>query len=275
MKTLQRQHKAPDSRSHTGDAALTPRSLPEPRGIARPRNDNDADGQPTWKPFNREDKSTEGGTDQDLLTDDWASDWDQSYKDEFHFCDNLTSRKSPPDAEHLVSDDHYVMTASGKQTVVEVEFEMPAFMAKLVTDVGMDDVRDIGDDSLVAFKMNKQRKLEPVIDKEADELTADDIKRHQAEVDKAIIKELTSWIELGALQQRLRKGCTNLMTARWVIRWKRMADGTPVIKARLCIRGFQDLQQDSLRTYSATASQQGQRLVNFIAANRRDFVGFS
>ena len=54
-----------------------------------------------------------------------------------------------------------------------------------------------------------------------------------------------------------------------------MADGTLEIKDRLCIRGFQDLQQNSLKTYSGTASKQGQRSINFLAANRKDFVLFS
>ena len=54
-----------------------------------------------------------------------------------------------------------------------------------------------------------------------------------------------------------------------------MADGALEIKARLCIRGFQDLQQNNLKTYSGTASKQGQRFINFLAANRKVFVLFS
>ena len=94
-------------------------------------------------------------------------------------------------------------------------------------------------------------------------------------MDQAILEELSKWIELGALQKRLREGSTNLMSARWVIRWKRQPDGTLEVKACFCIRGFQDLQQDTLKTYSATASMQGQRLVNFVAANRKDLILFS
>eukprot|EP00959_Pyramimonas_sp_CCMP1952_P093897 1964359-Pyramimonas_sp.AAC.1 len=81
-------------------------------------------------------------------------------------------------------------------------------------------------------------------------------------------KELGNWIEFGALKQRSRRGCTNLMDSRWVIRWKKQPDGKLAVKARPCIKGFKDLQQDCLDTFSATASRQSQRMVNFIAASR-------
>ena len=111
-----------------------------------------------------------------------------------------------------------------------------------------------------------------MIQKEADELTKEDLIKHKDKVDTAILKELANWLELGALQKRLRKGSQDLMTSQWVIRGKRMADGTLAIKARLRIRGFQDLQHDTLKTFGATVSRQEQRSVNFIAANRRDSV---
>ena len=156
-----------------------------------------------------------------LLTDDWSSDWGQSYEDELHFYNNIQSLKTPPDAEHFVSDHflaRHVATKPGEQTLVEIEFEMPREIAFLVTDVDIGNLEEISPNDMVIFKVAKGKKLEPVLQKEADELSKEDIKQHQGKVDKSILKELASWIDLGTLQKRLRKGCTNSMTARWVIR---------------------------------------------------------
>ena len=58
------------------------------------------------------------------------------------------------------------------------------------------------------------------------------------------------------------------MDSRWVIRFKRMPDGSLIIKVRLCIRGFKDGQIDMLDTFAGTASRFGQRAVNIVAATR-------
>eukprot|EP00959_Pyramimonas_sp_CCMP1952_P029482 619263-Pyramimonas_sp.AAC.1 len=63
-----------------------------------------------------------------------------------------------------------------------------------------------------------------VIEREADELNKDDLIKHRVEVEKAMSKEPGNWIELGALKQRSRRGCTNLMDSRWVTRWKKQPD---------------------------------------------------
>ena len=44
-------------------------------------------------------------------------------------------------------------------------------------------------------------------------------------------------------------------------RWKRLPDGSYVIKSRLCARGFLDPQKSSLPTHSQTASRLTQRLL--------------
>ena len=85
--------------------------------------------------------------------------------------------------------------------------------------------------------------------------------KQRVAVEKSMIEEFGAGMELGALKQRERKGCANLMDSRCVIRWKRQPDGSWGIKSRLCIMGLKDLQQDWLDTFSATASRQGQRVV--------------
>ena len=59
------------------------------------------------------------------------------------------------------------------------------------------------------------------------------------------------------------------MDSRWVIRFKRMPDGSLIVKARLCIRGFKDGQIEMLDTFAGTASRYGQRAVNIVAATKK------
>eukprot|EP00959_Pyramimonas_sp_CCMP1952_P236522 4942828-Pyramimonas_sp.AAC.1 len=76
----------------------------------------------------------------------------------------------------------------------------------------------------VILSVNSTGKTKMVIEREAGELNKDDLIKHRVEVEKAMSKELGNWIELGALKQRSRIGCTNLMDSRWVIRWKKQPD---------------------------------------------------
>ena len=86
--------------------------------------------------------------------------------------------------------------------------------------------------------------VQPCIEREADSLTPEQLKLHAKEVEEACLSELRKWVNLGALKIRNRVGSPNIMDSRRVIRFKRMPDGTLIIKARLCIRGFKDGQID-------------------------------
>ena len=108
----------------------------------------------------------------------------------------------------------------------------------------------------VVLAVSSSGKTKMVVERAANELTKEDLIKHSVDVEKAMAKELGNWMELGALQQRSRQGCTNLMDSRWVIRWKKQTDGTLTIKARSCIKGFTDREQYSLGTFSVTASRQ-------------------
>ena len=59
----------------------------------------------------------------------------------------------------------------------------------------------------------------------------------------------------------------NVMTGRWVLRWK-LVDGRKMIKARLVIRGFTDGLQDGPDTTSHTARQRSQRLILNVAVQQ-------
>merc|ERR1712185_387919 len=104
-----------------------------------------------------------------------------------------------------------------------------------------------------------------VIEREMNNLGADEIRQHQTEVNQAILKELQRWVERGSFQRLRRSEARNLIDSRWVLKWK-LVDGRRVIKARLTVRGFKDLQAHDLKTFAATASRWGQRAVAAMVA---------
>ena len=65
-----------------------------------------------------------------------------------------------------------------------------------------------------------------------------------------------------------RAGTNNPVDTRWVITWKRGADGNRTIKCRFTIRGFKDRQASDLDSYAGTAQRYSQRAVVSEAAKR-------
>ena len=47
----------------------------------------------------------------------------------------------------------------------------------------------------------------------------------------------------------------NVITSRWVLRWKKDADGNTIVKARLVVKGFLDKELKSLIAASPTANR--------------------
>ena len=134
---------------------------------------------------------------------------------------------------------------------------------------------DVPEEHIGVFSVGKSQ-TKVAIERDMDNLSTAEEKEHARDLQKAMLKELTQWTSLKALKIRLRKGSPNIMDSRWVHKWKRYPHKVEAeIKSRLCIRGFKDLQQDGLATFSPTASRMGQRFINWIAAQRSDFILFS
>lgn len=67
----------------------------------------------------------------------------------------------------------------------------------------------------------------------------------------------------------------NVMTSRYVVKWKWVQhDGkwSRIIRMRLVLRGFMDLEAYSLDTFSGTARRQSQRIVASEAACNKEWV---
>ena len=138
---------------------------------------------------------------------------------------------------------------------MELELDRPISM--LVEGLGRDLLNDEHLVFLVACPESIRQFYQACIEREADALTPDQLKEHAAAVAESCLSELRKWTNLGALKIRDRLGSPNVMDSRWVIRFKKMPDGSLQIKARLCIRGFKDGQLDQLDTLGGTASRYG------------------
>ena len=145
----------------------------------------------------------------------------------------------------------------------EVEFEISPEMCRF-----FEGAPEIAADEVYVFIVGKgaKGKVKRMIQKNLDNLTAQDVKDNWAEVEAAIRKEIKSFIDMKTFESVLRKVAVNICTSRWVHKFK-MIDGRRVVKSRLTIRGFQDLALD-LNTFASTASRWGQRLVLSVCVQR-------
>ena len=110
-----------------------------------------------------------------------------------------------------------------------------------------------------AYRLSKTGKILKV-KLHGKELTKEELVKFKDQVEAGKLKEIWSWVSHGAISIiHQDDALTRPMTARWVVQWKEMPDGTYVIKCRLVVRGFQDPQGYGRETYSPTGSRLSQR----------------
>ena len=129
---------------------------------------------------------------------------------------------------------------------------------------------------VVSVRMYMTGARRAVVERDDDILTADELRTHAKEVAAAMLKELLTWAKLKCCSRRKRRGASNVIDCRWVIKWKHevaataatsQADTTNtqvtkrVIRARLTVRGFKDQQAHTLDSYAGTSQRYSQRLV--------------
>ena len=85
--------------------------------------------------------------------------------------------------------------------------------------------------------------------------------------------ELQRCVSCGGFRCFPRKLATNCLDSRWVLKWK-LVDDKRIIKARLTVRGYKDLQGGEVKTMATTALRWGQRVV-CMAAVQNDWVLYS
>ena len=80
-----------------------------------------------------------------------------------------------------------------------------------------------------------------------------------------MLEELHCWLNLGAFERVSKMHASNVIDARWVLKWK-IENDQRIVQARLVARGLKDVQAAQLSTYAGTTTRWGQRLVNSVAA---------
>ena len=135
-----------------------------------------------------------------------------------------------------------------------------------------------------------------VVVKDDDLMTRKEILENQAGVAEATLAELKTWISNTCFKMCLIKDAENIMTSRYVAKWKwirlpddKHADNATVqsegltlaerqqrwlkiIRMRLVLRGFMDIEAFSLDTFSGTAKRSSQRMLASEAACHEDFI---
>ena len=129
---------------------------------------------------------------------------------------------------------------------------------------------------VVTVKMYLTGARKAVVQRDDDILTAEELRTHAKEVAAAMLKELQTWAKLQCFSRKKRTQAKNIIDCRWVIKWKHevatssasagsSAEGAPttkkVIRARLTVRGFKDMQAHNLDSYAGTSQRYSQRLV--------------
>ena len=115
-----------------------------------------------------------------------------------------------------------------------------------------------------------------VVVKEDDLLTKKDIADNPIQVAQAMTAELKIWTDNHCFEKQLLSQATNVMTSRYVYKWKFITDanGTQVrtIRLRLVLRGFMDTEAFDIETFSGTARRSSQKILASEAACHPDWI---
>ncbi len=177
-----------------------------------------------------------------------------------YMASEASANEPPPNTSLRIADE----TLDDDWLEVEFSYEM----ARLIVDPEIDGtLQRMAPTDVLIYAFNKTKgTIKKMIDKTHDILSAQDIRDHPELVRAACVKEIRSFQDNKAYELIDKSLCRNLCTSRWVLKWKDIG-GVRSVKARLTVRGFQDMQQD-LSTFSSTASRWTQRIILSVCVQR-------
>ena len=105
--------------------------------------------------------------------------------------------------------------------------------------------------------------------KSLDELSAAEINTWWTQVLAAATGEIQSFIELRTFTRAPHALHSNILSSRWLYKWKQKPGEERKIKARLVIRGYEDNDAQTLATWANTATRWGQRIVCSVSAQNQ------
>ena len=156
-----------------------------------------------------------------------------------------------------------LQTRSSKASDDWIEIEVSSAMAKFVIDAP-----PVAPEEILVIYLSKtnpnKRKL--MVEKNYDNLSAADVRKDWHLVEPAIKKEVKCFAENGTFELAIRSDATNVCSSRWVFKYK-LIDGIRTVKARLTIRGFEDMSVSS-DNYAGTATRWSQRVIASVAVQR-------
>jgi hypothetical protein len=112
-----------------------------------------------------------------------------------------------------------------------------------------------------------------VVQRDDDILTKDEEFKHKVEVEAAMLQELKTWAKFECFSRKLRKQARNIIDCRWVLKWKweygtvsaiesdTKQTARRVIRARLTVRGFKDVEKHLVDRYAGTSQRYSQRIL--------------
>ena len=116
-----------------------------------------------------------------------------------------------------------------------------------------------------------------VVVRDDDILTSQEMQQHKQEIDAATLEELKTRVHNKCVSRRPLHGAHNVMGSRHVYKWKRRQGKhgrwQRIIRVRLALRGFKDMDADSMQTFSGTARRTSQRLIASPGFTSRTFRG--
>ena len=213
----------------------------------------------------------------DMLRDEY---WHQSWNDSgssFYLLD-LPVPADVPECYHEISANMKADLPPTKwceEDCIEIFYEN--HMHKILRLTPEDRVYP-ADDELVCETIYKASKHKgkvnktAVVDRPDAVLTPEEVRTHWPEVVAAMKKELETWIDLQCICRKPRRQARNIIDVRWVHKRKfdaEVRDATStgaskvrlVIRARLCLRGFKDVDAQGIEKYAGTASRHTQRVL--------------
>ena len=175
-----------------------------------------------------------------------------------------------PDAVHYAGSDPSYYEVRSVDADQPVEFYVTGYLKRWMDWPFTEVERRLLEEerSYAVVRCYPSGKQEVLIEKEMNVLTLEEARANRVEVQRAMVDELRRWQVLGAFRRQPRQGARNVLDSRWVLKWK-MIDGRRQVRARLTVRGYRDVQAPDLKTFAATTSRWGQRVVSAWAAQNR------
>ena len=132
--------------------------------------------------------------------------------------------------------------------------------------LSMKDEEPLRDTDMATMRVYVGGYRTPVIQRDVNAISNQELVKYPDLADAATLEELRCWVKHKCFTRALKKTARNIMTSRMVAKWKQVKgksndDLTWIIRMRMALRGFQDLDKDDLDTYAGTAKRLSQRIV--------------